>query len=162
MAVTKIISQLLDTNGDGTGTTNAKVDGSSTPVVFKFAPTRNCRIHRMMVFVEDAGAVVAANYGAVAGPLTNGIIVTHTDDSGTVTNLHGQVAITNNADWARLCYDVTYSGFAAGNDFVHVRWTFDKTGIPLIMESGDTLKVTVRDNLTGLVEHYFHIQGHYI
>ena len=34
----QLINRILDTNGDGTGSTNQAVDGSVTPVTFKLAP----------------------------------------------------------------------------------------------------------------------------
>jgi hypothetical protein len=151
----QVISQYLDTVGDGTGTTN----GATTADTYFFAPTRSCQIHRMLVFIEDNVPVVAAKYGGLSA-LSTGIKVTHVS-GGQTLNLHGQNTIKSNADWARVCYDVTYTVFGSGNDYVQARWTFAKSGIPILMESGDTLNAVVADDLTGLVGHYFMIQGNY-
>lgn len=141
-------------------TIDASVDGSVTPAVYSFSPTENCEIHRMIVYIEDNGAVTASSYGSVS-TLSNGIDVEHTDGNTVVDMLDG-VPIVSNASWAALCYDaqeVSFSG--GGNSAVGVRWTFARSGSPIKMESGDTLRVRINDNLTGLVAHRFQIQGFY-
>ena len=162
MPASQIISQLLDVTGDGTGITDMRVNGSVTPVVAKFSPTKPCEIHRMIVHIEDAGNLVAGTYGAEAA-LTNGVTMTQTDDSNpTIVNtLTGQNGIKTNSDWGHVCYDVRYNTFGSGNNFVTVRWTFAKSGIPLKLESGDSLNVNINDNLEGLISHHFLIQGFY-
>jgi hypothetical protein len=155
MPASQIISQYLDSVGDGTGTT----DMSTTADTYFFAPTRPCVISRMLIYIEDNASVVAGNYGGLSA-LSTGVSVTQVSGSETL-NLHGQVTIKTNADWARLCYDVDYTGFGAGNQYVHVRWTFAKSGIPVEMESGDTLNMVISDDLTNLVSHYAMVQGYY-
>jgi len=156
MPASQIISQYLDTTGDGTGTTNM----ATTADTYLFAPTRECAISRMLIYIEDNAQVVAGNYGGLSA-LTNGCSVTQV--SGAVTlNLHGQNTVKKNADWARLCYDVSYTTFGSGNDYVQARWTFAKSGLPLLMESGDTLNFVVADDLTSIVSHYAMIQGYYL
>lgn len=138
---------------------NANVDGSSTPVEFTFEPTAKCHISRVLVTVQDAGAFTATSYGAVAA-LANGVEFEHS--GGTVVDLLGGLPITGNSDWARVCYDTLELDFTGGGSTsLVVRWTFAKAGIPLTLESGDSIIVRVNDNLTGLVGHYFMLQGYY-
>jgi len=49
--------------------------------------------------------------------------------------------------------------YGSGDNFLAGRWTFRKAGEPLLLLPGNSFRVTVNDDLTGLVEHYFCIQG---
>jgi hypothetical protein len=159
------IYRLLDTVGDGTGTKNANVNGSVTPVTFKLiteeGPHRN-ELYRMVVHIVDAGPLNADDYGGIAGGLVNGldIGIYNADDSLLLDLLDG-LPVKTNSDWGRLCYDVKTLDFGTGtDDAVAVRWTFSKDmGGPIILEEGQYIGVTVNDNLTGLIEHYFTLRG---
>ena len=162
--VTPRADRLLDTNGDGTGTKNANVDGSVTPVVFKCSPpaTGAVVIERIMINVRDSGTFTAEKYGALA-ELTNGIevgIFSDSDDSLVTDYLDG-VPIKSNAGWGRACYDVDVKTWGAGDSFLLMRWTLSKSGTRLILRDSDNYSfgIKVNDDLTGLVEHYFTCQG---
>ena len=137
------------------------MDGT-TPVPYYFQPSLNSmscfEIHRMIVMIEDAGAIAADNYGVLSA-LSNGIRVQHVNEHSVVTDLDGGVAIKTNAHWARLCYDMTEHTFGAGSNFVLVRWDFTDVGEPIQLEDTEQFQVTVSDNLTGLTDHHFKIQG---
>ena len=158
MAIITNIYRYLDTDGDGTGTKNANVDGSDPAVEFKITATEAISLHRMMVKVEDGGSLSAGTYGALAA-LSTGVTVKFTDAGGDITDLTDGLPIKTNAAWGQLCYDVVFHTFGAGNNFLLVRWTFSKSGKPLILETGDKLSVFVNDDLTGLVSHHFQVQG---
>ncbi len=161
MPVPDMRSIYLTDDGIIGGTHGANVNGSVTPVPYYFQPSLNgivdLDVYRLIVMIEDTGALAADNYGAL-GTLTNGIRVQHVSGN-TTTNLDGGLAIKSHAHWARLCYDMAEHTFGSGANFVVVRWTFERAGIPLHIENTDQLKVTINDDLTGLEDHHFMIQG---
>jgi hypothetical protein len=63
-----VFYQHLDTNGDGTGTLNANVDGSSTPVEFYIEAADNdvLELHRIIIHIADNGSIQPHTYGALA------------------------------------------------------------------------------------------------
>lgn len=157
------IYRFLDTTGDGTGTKNANVDGSSTAVLFKYTPETKDRtnIHRMIVHIEDTAPFSADEYGNLGAALTNGILVQirKQADDAVVLDLCDSVPVKTNSQWSRMCYDSSTDSYGSGNDNVKVRWTFTKSGNPLYIQDDEYFCVIVQDNLTGLVEHYFMVQG---
>jgi hypothetical protein len=158
----RTIYQYLDLDGDGTGTKNANVDGSSVVQNFKIVVPDNqvYELARMIIHVRDSGVISPQTYGALAA-MANGITI-KTYDSGdnVVDALDGGVSIKANAEWGRVCYDVDIQDRGAGFEgYVNVRWTFEKAGQPLRLTEGQYLQVTIADNLTGLLEHYFQVQG---
>ena len=160
------VDRTPDTVGDGTGTKNANVNGATTAVVFKInlPSTRWINLARMIVEVRDAGQFSAERYGFIANGLTNGIQVGRfltADDSLSVDYLDG-LPVKHNAAWGRHCYDTTLRTWGAGDQFLHARWTFSRAGIFTHMRSTDAsyFGVKIRDDCTGLVEHYFTVQGY--
>lgn len=120
------------------------------------------RIARMLVIVEDT-AIVANYYGNIIGGLTNGIKLRVEDSLGTVLNdLMDGGAVNSSAEWAEYCFDAEVKAWGPGNEFLTVRWTFTRAGV-YIRLSGDNderLVITVNDDLTGLVDHEFIVQGY--
>ena len=149
-------SQELSTNGDGTGTVEATVDGSSVNVEFKLtceAGDIHYEVGRVIIFVEDSGNLLAGSYGALAG-LTNGTLVTVCDADGNTTGQIGHV-IKNNAQWAKFCHDSQPHDYGSGDNALASWWSFSDAGEPLHLGPGESLVFTIRDDLTGLVEHTF-------
>lgn len=156
------IAQMLDDDGDGTGETNASANYSSAEEIFFFKPTRHALIARMIVHVRDGGAWRAERYGSI-GTLSTGVGVRVSNDDGVVINLDGGERIKSNAAWGHVCYDIRIETIGPGETFMSVRWTFEKSGIPLALDPdrGEKLEVTLNDNLSQLSEHHFMIQGRY-
>ena len=149
----------LDTNGDGTGSTNAAVDGSTTPVVFKYTATKRQCINRLIVGIEDNSNITADGYGGLS-QLSNGITGGLYNSGGTDYGIWASgLAVHSVAEWGFLCYDVAEHTYGSGNNFVVVRWTFSNSGSPIYMNVGDEFRIYINDNLSGLVAHSFHIQG---
>lgn len=155
------VYQYLDTNGDGTGTKQATGNYASTPTTFKFTGTaKRTYLNRMIVYLEDSGNFSTENYGAGLAALTNGIEVLLYDSAGTeVDDLTGGIAIKSNGGWARVCHDVSYIEFGAGDNVLSVRWTFANSGKPLLLPRGGELRVALSDDCSGFVEHTFMVQG---
>jgi len=141
---------------DGTGTTTLV-----NPFKFYIEAQAGeiLRVHRLIVHLQDTGAFVAENYGSIGSALTNGITVEVLDAAGAVINTLTDVTVKNNADWGRYCYDVANVAFGAGDDFMQVRWSFDKAGAPIRLKVGEQLSVTLNDDLGALVAHSFVVQG---
>jgi hypothetical protein len=149
---------------DGTNQ-KANVDGSVTPQKFYAGPTngKTWEIERMIVFIEDNATFAADNYGGVS-TLTNGIDLelTISGQSGPqILDLLDNEPIKSVSDWAAHCHDVNILTFGAGNNYATVRWTFGKSGEPLVLHGhhGDKLVATINDALNVLVDHRFIIQG---
>jgi len=159
-----LLSRFLDTNGDGSGTKNANGDYSSTADIFYIQPGAEqvFRISRMLVSIEDTNGMSASDYGNITSGLTNGIQVRKQDDSGTISDLTDGLPVQSNAAWGSFCYDVELKAWSTGNELLVVRWTFTKSGqfIRLNGSNNERLEVVLNDNLTGLIGHYFLVQGY--
>jgi len=155
--------RFLDTNGDGTGTKDASVNGAITPQVFKILPQSGesrLRMSRMLVHIVDFGTFDSGAYGNGV-VLTNGIDVGlyNTSDDSLALDLLDGYTIKTNVDWGRFCYDATPSSYGTGNESLGARWTFTKAGEYLDVTAERYFAVTINDDLTGLIEHTFEMQG---
>lgn len=151
-------SQLLSTNGDGSGDTNAVGNYvSATEFYISPAVNKTLEIHRLLVHLTDTGSLDANTYGNGV-VLTNGIQISLTNGTGTrfiTTN-----PITNNGDWGSQCYDSQALVFGQGDESLNARWTFTRAGVPLTLTSpSHRLSVILNDDFTGLNEHVFTVQG---
>ena len=141
---------------------NANVDGSVTPVIFKYTPTAgfDCYLHRMLVHIEDVGAFDADKYGnniIVANGMNVGVY--NQSDDSVVTAIDAGETIKTNSHWGKHCFDISHETFGIGNEALNVRWTFSKAGYPLHIRAQEYFGVVINDNLAGLVAHYFTVQG---
>lgn len=157
------VFRLLDTNGDGTGTTNAIGNYAAVDTPFFIMSSdahQTFVINRLMTYIEDSGGSPSlATYGGLTA-LTDGLLVRVVRRGGKVIDLLGGVPLKRNSDWQRTCYDVDIATFPAGNNYVHARWTFGRSGWPLVLRPLDKLEVVMRDNMTAFVEHTFFAQGY--
>ena len=157
----KAIFRLLDTNGNGTGTTEATGDYSSTPTSFRISnSTGIADIERMIIFIEDTGTFDSGDYGN-AITLTNGIRVYLRDNADQVIEEYTSFPILTNGDWAGHCHDLNLHTFGSGNQVMTLRWTFAKSGqrVSVDLKEGEYFEVLLNDDFTGLVKHRFTIQG---
>jgi hypothetical protein len=158
-----IISRFLDTVGDGSGTKNAIGDYSGAVEEFKIVPGADeiFVINRLIAQIRDNGVFSASTYGAIAGGLTNGVVIRLKDSGGTKLDLCDGLPIKTNAEWARVCYDTQLLTWGAGDSFISVRWTFSRSGTQVWLDNsrGDYLSVDLNDDLTTLESQYFLVQG---
>lgn len=159
-----VVSRNMDTVGDGSGLTQVTGDYSGAEERFIFAPEAGeiVRLHRLIVFVEGSNGFSSTKYGNL-GTLTTGIGLELSGDlRDTIDLMHGE-PVKSNGSWAQHCYDADLKSWGVGNDMLAVRWTFDKSGIPirLVGSSNDKLEIIVNDDFTGLDSHLYMIQGHY-
>ena len=155
-------SRVLSANGDGTGTKNAIGDYSSGQNFFIAPPAGSIyTITRMIVQIRDAGVFTADKYGFISELSTGISVLLLDDDDNTLVDLTDGLPVTCNADWGRLCHDVTHMDWGAGDEFISARWTFSKFGRPIQLhgDSGQKFAVHLEDDMTGLVDHLFTVQG---
>ena len=161
-----LIARYLDTNGDGTGTKTAigeYHDAGDGAEIFYIQPPAGSvyRLARMLPFVEDFGTFDSGSYGNGI-TLANGIAIRVQDDNGTILDLLDGLPIQINTHWARMCYDMSVSSFGVGNEYLHARWTFAKSGqmIRLVGDNNERLEVVLNDDFSDLVSQYFMVQGY--
>lgn len=156
------------TTSDATG----NYSSSEENFVYQVPENGITAITRMIITIQDgSNDLFPDEYGGMSA-LTNGITVKIKDKndndvyylvSNTVTGQSvgsSPEKIKTNQDWASVCYDFSrllHSGSSA--DMGQFRWTFARSGSPIILEDQEKFCVTCNDNLTGLTNHFFTIQG---
>jgi len=164
MTANKHVFQLLSSDGDGTGTSSAVGDYSVTPLSLKIDAVAHSDIiiERMIVMIQDSNAMDTEDYGNLA-TLTNGIRVYVRNSSDAIIEEITVFPILSNGHWAGHCHDFTIHGFNSGDRIASIRWTFAKSGKPIVLKaaSGNYLEVLLNDDFTGLVDHKFDVQGYY-
>ena len=157
----EFFAQFADTIGDESGTRDA-IGNYVAATDFKLVPAARTvvHIHRLIVQIEVSGNTAADIYGDQP-QLVNGIRVLRLDsDDNVLREYTNSETIKDNAGWDRYCHDVNYVTFpGAGNNFVSVRWTFNRGGAPIKLTNGDYFALRLNDDFTGLVAHFFNLQG---
>lgn len=155
MGAGTILREYLDTNGDGTGTTNANGDYSSSADVFYIeAPTGLEYLVKELVWqVRDgAGTPSFSTYGILSA-LTNGITCKVMDGGTELADIFGGVAVVDNAGLELHADEIR----TEGGSLVVARFRFDP---PIYLEVGHTLEIGLNDDFTDLVGHYFKAVGY--
>jgi len=159
-----IFSRYLDTVGDGSGTKSATGDYSAVQGIFRIAPAAGViyRVTRMIIHIGDTSGFTAAEYGNLGAALGNGVQVRTHNGAATIIDLTDNVPVTTNAEWGNSCYDVDLKTWGAGDESLLVRWTFSKAGqdIRLDGDATEELQVLLDDDLQGLLDHHFVVQGY--
>jgi len=155
------LTRHLDTVGNGTGSFNMGVDGSVTPVVFKIAPGAGEVFHisRIIIYVQDSGSFDAVKWGNNI-TMTNGLSFGYVQNSVTISLVNG-TPIKTSGEMAAFSFDIAHHAFGQGDEILVGRWSINKSGytIRLIGDDGDSLFMTVNDDLTGLSEQNIIVQG---
>lgn len=154
------IDQLLDTIGDGDGTSEMATTANEYKI--KPPPGEVYVLNRALVFMLTAARIDPGEYGDQSA-LTNGIKITLKDASDKVIHDFTPNPIKMNGHWALLAgSDVTSAAYQAGPDERFVRWTFTKGGGPLVIDGdrGEYFSVDVRDTLANLTSHLIQVQGY--
>lgn len=151
--------RFLDTNGNGTGTVNAIGDFSAAPIDFFILPPVNVTmdIFRIIVQIVDSGPVDAGSYGNGI-TLTNGISLLRLEGSTILQDLMVGVPVLTNGNWGRFAFDVIDTSFGTGENYVVVRWTFNRGGAPIRLIN-QSFAARLNDDFTGLNSHTFLVQG---
>lgn len=158
------IYRYLDENGNGSGNKNANGNYAGSPTRFFIQPPADevFFLNRMIVLLEDGGSIDAGGWGNGAA-LTNGVECDLRDPINDIlTDLFDGLPLLTNAGWAQFCYDVRSTDFGAGNNYLGVRWTFTKSGRPLVLRGSkqESFGITFNDNVTNVVRNTFMVQGY--
>jgi len=159
------IDRFLDTNGDGSGAKNVigNYAGGSAETFFIAPPSdKKFVLSRMMVSIRDTGSMDSGLYGNGI-TITNGLTLKKKDGSGDILDMLDGLTIKTNGDWGRHCYDVSRSNFGSGDEYITVRWSFFRAGnkgINLSGAAGEFFELGLNDDFSGLVEHYYFIEGY--
>jgi hypothetical protein len=153
-----LLNRYLDTVGDGSGSVDAKVDGSTTAVILKLNAnaTRRQRIHGLRIAFRDGITFEMDRYGSLSA-LANGVQVGWVNDAGDAIGTVVVGPITRNMDWLQV-----------GRGEVHTQGTTKQLLVcqidfpaPLEMKSllessgQQAFGVAIRDNLSALDDHTF-------
>jgi hypothetical protein len=161
VAFSNQIFRRLDATGDGSGSKDAAVDGSSVVKEFLIAAPAGqiYELNRMLINIQASGVLASQKYGDLAA-LTNGIKI-YVESNG-VRSEFDTGAVKTHDDWAGICHDsmaLNY-GNVAGKT-ISVRWTFSKSGhgISLDGDKAEKFIVQINDDLSSLTKHQFMVQG---
>ena len=129
----------------------------------KYTATEPTYLSRLIVYIEDTAGFSAIEYGDMGVVLSTGIIAYIKRSGVAKENINGDIPVISNAGWSHLCFDADFLDYGGGNEALTVRWSFDKSGTPIILNEGDEFGLTLNDNFTqsgGLIHHYFTLQGY--
>lgn len=136
-------------------------NGSVTPVVYKHTveDEQVDLIERFTITLVD-NVQVPTKFGGLS-ELTNGVLVQALDQDG-VTVIRDYCAgrpIKINAHFGNLAGVDNPITAASGDDALQVRWTISAAGGSLMLLSGESFRVIVRDNFAGITEFVWMVQG---
>lgn len=144
------------------GSANLAVLGTlAAPVVFRYtAPYEQTSIITLALFelVADAFDDMAVFAGGSA--LTNGLLIQAFDRDGTLLYdpLNGD-PVVKDADWTDLAGIGVNTTKNTGDDLLAVAWDLTRTGAAMKLTQGQTLRVTVQDDLSDLTQIHVTVQG---
>lgn len=158
----KAVYRFLTDDGlvvDGTNH-NMAVDGT-TPVPYYYKAAVPAVIERCIVHVRDGGVWTEVKFGSLAS-LTNGVTLGVHRNGVVILDLFGGITMQENQDWNHVCYDVDIRSVGSGESYLGARYTFAKSGQPVLLRKNDSLVATVSDNLAALTDFHIMIQGYQI
>jgi len=157
----EMYARYADSIGDGSGTKQVIDDFSGAVTDFLLTPPENTlfKVARVIVHYEFTGNFTAANYGSGAA-LANGISIVRLEDGIVIDDYTDGIPIISNGNWGQPCYDSEPESIGAGNSYWRVRWSFDKSGVPVKLYN-QSLAIRVNDDFTArnLVSQTFNFQG---
>lgn len=141
------------------------VDGSVTPAEFEISPAgladdEKWNITRMVFHITGTMAMDDGTFGDI-NSLSRGVVIR--SENGTTQNIFN---IKNNGEAAQRTFDREYVDKApAGITAILIRRTFagrDKNGMAIRLNAvdGDSFKLIIQDDLTGLNSFHATVQGY--
>lgn len=139
------------------GAKDMAVNGA-TPVNYGYVVPSGFKVSaiRSFITIEDGGSeFIPSNFGAIAGSLSNGILVSVTSN-GVIYILENW---TNNRELRNTMFDFD-TEFRVAGAYVG-RWTFSKDfgGEGFTLNAGDSFNITIQDNLLALDYLSFRLKG---
>ena len=158
-APSRFIYKYLSTGGpDGV---EMNVDGDPTPVNFYYIADQKCTITRFNLILVDS-AMTWNDFGGVDISSGNGCLFQVEDAAGGVLlDFTDGQPLKSNADWSFLAGVDAVVTPAAGDDAMPVRFTIEKSGNQLNLQSDQRIHFSVRDDLSGITLFRIMVQGYY-
>lgn len=145
-----------------TGAYNLNVDGSTTPKEFSISPPTGIELDvtDIRVTFKSPSTIDPFEFGGISA-LTNGLVIRNVN--GITKN---NAVIINNTGLYEHGFELEYDDRGGGGGFYALRCkkNFPEVhGVTLRMtdDAGDSLKVKVQDNLTGLTQMIIVVLGHF-
>ena len=158
------IIQLLSTNGDGTGTSNAVGDYSAAPTNFYIQPPVGhiYVISELIFHCSDHGTYTIDGYGASTA-LTNGIAGIVYQGATAIFNLFGGRLIQTNDDYLHVSANYQLVTFASNYQSQIVSYNANSFGTVLRLNGSlnQKLQLELHDDFTFLDDQYFLAHGYY-
>jgi len=159
-----MLSQHLDVNGDGTGAHN--INGvytlGITDGVFFCAPPAGSVYYVTDFHIHVEDTALRPDFYTSAAALTNGMLLHVMRGATAIYNGSAGEAVKKTAQWSHVLHDVTYHNTGAGNAFMSGHHSFlGSQGRALVLDGdqGDLIRIVGQDDLSGLVDHEFIVQG---
>ena len=157
------IFKYLRTGAGGVGTHDMNVDGSSTPVQFRYTATKIIALFRINIVLIDT----AMQYGKLGAITTTGhdgillawhneaddVLLDFLDTQGAENNLR------DNEDFGALAGVDNIIHPAAGPDSNPARWTHPRGGGASLMYPGEYIQATIREDYRTLDKFRMAFQG---
>ena len=144
------------------GSRDMVVNGSSTPVKFKYTVPvgKYVEVERINIVIED-GSIDPVDFGGL-GALGNGLeIEAYTAADALAKDFCAGFPIQSNADWGGLSGvdNQPYYGTGAALDSLNIRFSLYKGNEALRLDAGEYLQFTINDNMAGIDKFDAMIQG---
>jgi hypothetical protein len=157
------IFRFLSTTGATNGAKNANGNYALAPEEFYIIPAAGevFLLNQFTVYIEDTNDFRGDFYGDTA-PLSSGIdmkIQVAFGFGGSIFDFLDKEPIKTVNDWLKHGFKVDYDITGFGNRAMAATYNFTASGKPAVIRDNQKFAVTVQDNLTGLVAHYFSIRG---
>jgi hypothetical protein len=155
----RVVSRILDTNGNGTGTKNAIGDyDSNTEFFIQPSSTDIFRVEALVVLYSGSGPFSPTKYGGTATlGSTDGVSISH-HKGGSTSDMMDGVPVGSNSEWFRL------SGPNNSVSTVDDCCSIVTITCELILNGLDNDKVSVvmKGNYSSLDTHYYTVYGQYL
>ena len=141
---------------------NMVVDGSGTPVKFKYTVPagKYTEIERINIVIED-GSIDPAQFGGLAALGTGVEIAAYDAADALAKDFCAGFPIQSNADWGALTGpdNRPYYGVGAALDSLNIRFSLYRGNEALRLDAGEYLQFTINDALAGIDKFNAMIQG---
>lgn len=146
---------------DGSNSPSMRVDGSSVQKVFEYViPLTNYFAFAQFNLIMVDTAITPSKFGGQAA-LANGCLIQVLNAANEVIFDFSPANISTPFKANYQFYHIAGTQIAqsSGQDFVAVSWQSPLLGVLGALSPGDKVRVTVRDNLTGMVQFQASIHG---
>jgi hypothetical protein len=152
-------ARFMDSVGDGTGSIDMAVDGSITPVFYKYTVPAGYIAHMQRIIISVVSSSKSTSGGFGDQPaLTNGLTFYVLDELGDIlVDRATQLPIKKTTDLQAYCHDLILSAFGIGEEQITSRYTFARDGSDIRLDEGQSYAWRVNDDLTSIANMYIRV-----